>query len=97
MTFEEAKIKAENEAEKVGKKIMKIQENNDYWFFEAGLANEQFFDDGAGSIYINKNNGTIIPMHLWLPEVQKLNAIFNENSNTIYDYYNKNKDETTNI
>lgn len=87
MSFEEAKAKAEIESNKVGKVIMKIQENNDYWFFEAGLPNERFFDDGAGSIYINKNDGTIVPMRLWLPEVQKLKAKFKENSNTIYDYY----------
>lgn len=89
MIFEEAKAKAEIEVNRVGKIIMKIQENNDYWFFDAGLPNERFFDDGAGSIYINKKDGTIIPMHLWLPEVQKLNAEFKENSKTIYDYYNE--------
>lgn len=89
MTFEEAKAIAEIEANKVGKIIMTIQENNDYWFFDAGLPNERFFDDGAGSIYISKKDGTIIPMHLWLPEVQELSTKFEENSNTIYDYYNK--------
>lgn len=89
MSFEEAKAKAEIEANKVGKVIMKIQENNDYWFFDAGLPNEHFFDDGAGSIYVNKNDGTTVPMRLWLPEVQKLNAKFKENSNTVYDYYSE--------
>ena len=59
---------------------MKIQENEDYWFFNAGLPNEQFFDDGAGSVYISKKDGTLIPMHLWLPEVQELNSKFEENS-----------------
>ncbi len=91
MSFKEAKANAEIEASKVGKVIMKIQENNDYWFFDAGLPNERFFDDGAGSSYINKKDGTIIQMHLWLPEVQKLNAMFKENSNTIYDYYSEKK------
>lgn len=89
MIFEEAKAIAEIEVKKVGKIIMKIQENNDYWFFDAGLPNEQFFDDGAGSIYINKKDGTIIHMHLWLLEVQELNTKFQENSTTIYDYYNE--------
>ena len=69
---------------------MKIQENEDYWFFNAGLPNEQFFDDGAGSVYISKKDGTLIPMHLWLPEVQELNSKFEENSKTIYDYYDEN-------
>lgn len=87
MTFEEAKKKAEIKANEVGKKIMKIQENEDYWFFDAGLPNERSFDDGAGSIYISKKDGTLIPMHLWLPEVQELNSKFRENSKTIYDYY----------
>lgn len=90
MTFEEAKEKAEIKVNEVGKKIMKIQENKDYWFFDAGLPNEQFFDDYADSIYISKKNGALIPMDLWLPEVQKLNSKFKENSKTIYDYYNEN-------
>lgn len=90
MTFEEAKEKAEIKVNEVGKKIMKIQENEDYWFFNAGLPNEQFFDDGAGSVYISKKDGTLIPMHLWLPEVQELNSKFGENSKTIYDYYDEN-------
>lgn len=89
MNFEEAKIKAEREAKQDGKIIMKIAENNNYWYFEAGLPNEQFFDDGAGSIYISKKDGSIIPMHLWLPEVQKLNTEFQKSSKTIYDYYNE--------
>ncbi|MDE5888569.1 MAG: hypothetical protein K2H20_00970 [Bacilli bacterium] len=93
MTFEEAKAKAEINVNKVGKIIMKIQENNDYWFFEAGLPNEVFVDDGAGSVYVSKKDGAIIPMHLWLPEIQELNVKFQENSSTIYDYYNeKNND-----
>lgn len=92
MTFDEAKVKAETEINKIGKIIMKIQENKDYWFFEAGLPNKRFFDDGAGSVYINKNDGTLIPMHLWLTEIQELNVKFKENSNTIYDYYNEKND-----
>lgn len=90
MTFEEAEKKAEIKANEVGKKIMRIQENKDYWFFDAGLPNEQFFDDGAGSIYISKKDGTLIPMHLWLPEIQELNSKFRKNSKTIYDYYAEN-------
>ena len=93
MTFDEAKEKAEAKIKELGKIIMKIQENDDYWFFDAGLPNEQFFDDGAGSVYINKKDGTIIPKQLWLPEVQELVVKFKENSKTIYDYYNeKNSD-----
>lgn len=91
MTFEEAKAKAELKAKEVGKIIMKIQENNEYWFFSAGLPNEKLFDGGAGSIYLSKKDGTIIPMQLWLSELQELNNTFKENSNTIYDYYNENK------
>lgn len=95
MNFEEAKKKAEIEANKVEKIIMRIQENNDYWFFEAGLPNERFFDDGAGSMYINKKDGTIIPMHLWKQEIQELNAKFKQESKTVYDYYDEqgNKDK----
>lgn len=92
MTFEEAKEKAEVKVKEVGKKIMKIQENDDYWFFGAGLPNEQFFDDAAGSIYISKKDGTIIPKHVWLPEVQKLTVKFKENAKTIYDYYDETKE-----
>ena len=33
---------------------MEIFENEEWWCFEAGLPNKQFFDDGAGSIYVNK-------------------------------------------
>lgn len=90
MTFEEAKEKAELKAKEVGKTIMKIDENDDYWFFEAGLPYEQFFDDGAGSVYISKKDGTMIPQQLWLPEVQELRMKFIENSKTIYDYYTEN-------
>ena len=91
MNFEDARAKAEEKAKKVGKQIMAILENDDYWYFEAGLPYKKFFDDGAGSIYVNKKDGSVIPCHLWLPEVQKLNAKFEENFKIIYNYYNENK------
>lgn len=89
MNFEEAKMKAEIEANEEEKIIMKIEENDDYWFFEAGLPNERFFDGGAGSVYINKKDGTVIPMNLLMREIQELNAKFKEDSKTIYNYYDE--------
>lgn len=87
MNFEKAKAKAEIVANEVGKIIMKIKENNDYWYFHVGFPHTQFFDDDAGSIFVNKKDGTIIESHLWLKEVQKLNWEFYLNSKTIYNYY----------
>jgi len=90
--FEEAKKLAKIKINESGRKIMKIQENEDYWFFKAGLPNERFFDDDGCSYYISKKDGNIIPAQLWLNEVQELNAKFRNNSKTIYDYYDeKNK------
>ena len=42
MTFEEAKEKAEIKVNEVGKKIMKIQENEDYWFLTLGYQMSNF-------------------------------------------------------
>jgi hypothetical protein len=55
------------------------QENDDYYYFET----ERAFDDGAGNCYISKKDGTLIPVHLWLPEIQELNSKFRENSKVI--------------
>lgn len=91
MNFEEAKEKAEVKIKEIGKIIMKIQENDDYWSFDAGLPNVKFFDDAAGSVFISKKDGTVIPKHLWLPEVQELMVNFEKSAKTIYDYYSENQ------
>lgn len=95
MTFEEAKYIAENKAKEVKKIIMSIKENEDYWYFEAGIPNEVLIDNGAGSLYVSKKDGTIIPMRPWLNEVQELNRKFYENSQIIYDYYQEKNTNTS--
>lgn len=91
VSFEDAKEIATNKAKEVNKIIMEIKENEEYWFFEAGMPNESFFDDGAGSCYIRKQDGKVILMHLWEENVQKLNAEFRKNSKIIYNYYEEEK------
>lgn len=65
ITLDEAIKKAKSKASECGKIIMEILENEEWWCFEAGLPNKQFFDDGAGSIYVNKKDGTIRGLNLW--------------------------------
>ena len=93
MDFKEAKIKAKIEANKCNKIIMEIQENEDYYFFEAGLPNQHFFNDGAGSTFVRKKDGKVIPMRLWITEIQNLYYEFSKTAKTIYNYYDKEKNE----
>lgn len=88
ITLDEAIKKAKSKASECGKIIMEILENEEWWCFEAGLPNKQFFDDGAGSIYVNKKDGTIRGLNLWDVE---FTTKFRNDAVTIYDYY---KNET---
>lgn len=84
ITLDEAKKKAKSRALECEKIIMEILENEEWWCFEAGLPNKQFFDDGAGSIYVNKKDGTIRGLNLWDVE---FTTKFRNDAVTIYDYY----------
>lgn len=88
ITLDEAIKKAKSKAYECGKIIMEIFENEEWWCFEAGLPNKQFFDDGAGSIYVNKKDGTIRGLNLWDVE---FTTKFRNEAVTIYDYYRNEK------
>ena len=79
VSLDDAINKAKEYADSCHKKIVLAQENDDYYYFET----ERAIDDGAGNCYISKKDGTLIPVHLWLPEIQKLNSKFRENSKVI--------------
>ena len=59
ISFEQAKAIATEKAKEYGKVIVSILENDEYWFFEAGPEDGSVtFDNGAGSIYISKIDGS---------------------------------------
>ena len=82
VSLDDAINKAKEYADSCNKKIVWAEENDDYYYFQT----EKAFDDGAGNCYISKKDGTLIPVHLWLPEIQKLNSKFRENSKVIKIY-----------
>ncbi len=87
MNYNDAFDMVNKKANEGNKVIMKIEENDDYWFFVLGNPGVRNFDDGASSFYVSKRDGNIIQVKLWLKEIQELNTNFKNNSKVIYDYY----------
>ena len=60
---------------------------HEYWRFEAEFEDgHRNFDNGIGSVYISKKDGTVRGLKPWdMDFTQK----FNESSKEIYNYFNK--------
>ena len=87
MNFEKAKLIVEKNAKEYGKVIISISENDEYWFFEAGFEDGSIsYDNGSGSIYISKIDGSIIVDNYIMSE---FNQKFIANSKEIYDIFNE--------
>ena len=80
MTLEQAKIIAAEKAKKYGKIIFSISENDEYWFFAAGMEDGRItYDDGAGSVFISKKDGSIVEDNYYLSDFgQKFHATARE-------------------
>ncbi len=84
ITFEQAKKIANEEANKHGKIIETIEENDEYWLFKAGFEDGHVdFDDGVGSIYISKIDGSTRGLNLWDMDFTRK---FKESAKVIYNY-----------
>lgn len=79
LDFEKAKSMATDHANKFNKWIVGAQENAEYWFFEADNDYHPF-DDGAGSCYISKKDGTLRPLN---PIDMEFNAVFDQTATDI--------------
>ena len=87
ISFEKAKEIASNIAKEYGKVIVSILENDEYWYFEAGLEDgTPTIDNGAGSIYISKIDGSQKEDNYYLSE---FNQKFISNAKEIYNIYSE--------
>ena len=95
ITLEEAKKIADKKAKEFNKVVVGISENDEYWLFNADN-NSHPIDDGAGSCYISKKDGSIRSLNRWDMEFNKK---FDENSkkllvreslSELYGYHSKN-------
>ena len=81
ITFEEALNKAQKEAARADKVVVSAKENAEWWRFDAERTDGQHaFDDGAGSVYVNKQTGEIRKLQLWDVD---FTAAFNETATSI--------------
>ena len=87
ISFEKAKEIASNKAKEYGKVVVSILENDEYWFFEAGLEDGSVtYDNGAGSIYISKIDGSQKEDNYYLSE---FNQKFLSNAKEIYNIFSE--------
>ena len=87
ISFEQAKEIATEEAKKYGKIVAKIEENDEYWKFDAEFEDgHSNIDDGIGSIYVSKKDGTTRGLQLW---DMNFTEKFNKDSKVIYNYFEK--------
>ena len=63
LNFDTAKEMATKYAKKFNKQVIGAKENADYWFFEADN-DEHPIDDGAGSCYVSKSDGSLQKLDL---------------------------------
>ena len=81
ISFDEAYEKAKKEAARADKIVVSAKENDEWWLFKAERADgRRDFDDGAGSVYVNKQTGEIRKLKLW--EVD-FTAAFNETAKPV--------------
>lgn len=87
VSFEQAKAIANAEAKKYGKIVTRIEENDEYWRFDAEFEDgHDNIDDGIGSVYVSKKDGSVRGLQLWDMEFTEK---FKENSKVIYNYFEK--------
>ncbi len=70
ITFIDAKKIADEKAKEFNKEVVGISENDEYWLFNADNEHHPI-DDGAGSCYISKKDGSIRPLNRWDMEFTK--------------------------
>ena len=86
-SFEQAKAIATDEARKHGKIVIRIEENDEYWLFKAGFEDgHREFDDGIGSIYVSKKDGTTRGLNLWDTDFTRK---FKDSAKEVYNYFDK--------
>ena len=87
ISFNQAKEIAKKEKKKYGKIVTKIEENDEYWRFEAEFEDgHRDFDNGIGSVYISKKDGTIRRLQPWDIDFTRE---FQESSKVIYNFFEK--------
>lgn len=87
VSFEQAKEIANAEAKKYGKIVTRIEENDEYWRFDAEFEDGHVnFDNGIGGMYISKKDGATRGLQPWDMDFAKK---FKESSKEIYNYFNK--------
>ena len=85
ISFDQAKEIAAEEAKKHGKIIVKIEENDEYWRFDAGFEDwHRDFDNGIGGMYISKKDGSTRSLQPWDMDFTRN---FNETSKVIYNFF----------
>lgn len=70
ITFEKAKKIADEKARECNKVVVGISENDEYWRFDADNDSHPI-DDGAGSCFISKKDGSIRTLNHWDMEFTK--------------------------
>ncbi len=87
ISFNQAKEIANEEAKKYGKIVTKVEENDEYWRFEAEFEDgHRDFDNGIGGVYISKKDGTTRGLQPWDTDFTRE---FQESSKVIYNYFEK--------
>lgn len=95
MNFEEAKRIADEKAKEWNKVVVGISENDEYWLFNADNDSHPI-DDGAGSCYISKIDGSIRPLNRWDIEFTKKfdetakDLLVRTSLSELYGYHSKN-------
>lgn len=95
ITFEKAKKIADEKAKEWNKVVVSISENNEYWLFNADNDSHPI-DDGAGSCYISKKDGSIRPLNRWDIEFTKKfdetakDLLVRTSLSELYGYHSKN-------
>lgn len=82
ITFEQAKKIADEKAKEWNKLVVGISENDEYWLFNAD-SDSHPIDDGAGSCYISKKDGSTRGLNLWDMDFTRK---FKESAKVIYNY-----------
>lgn len=95
ITFEKAKKIADEKAKEWNKVVVSISENNEYWLFNADNDSHPI-DDGAGSCYISKKDGSVRPLNRWDIEFTKKfdeaakDLLVRTSLSELYGYHSKN-------
>ena len=95
ITFIDAKKIADEKAKEFNKEVVGISENDEYWLFNADNEHHPI-DDGAGSCYISKIDGSIRTLNRWDMEFTKKfdetakDLLVRTSLSDLYGYHSKN-------